>query len=68
MTLIPVLQWLQEMPGVYIEFHINPTRHNEVCQRFSRCIYLINPLHLQLPLKRFYRYNLRPRLEFDESG
>ncbi|PIL30079.1 hypothetical protein GSI_07656 [Ganoderma sinense ZZ0214-1] len=45
-----LFEWLQEMPGVYIEFHINPTRFEE------------------LPLKRFYRYNIAPRLTFDDNG
>ncbi|KAI1789267.1 glycosyltransferase family 24 protein [Ganoderma leucocontextum] len=45
-----LFEWLQEMPGVYIEFHVNPTRFEE------------------LPLKRFYRYNVSPRLTFDENG
>ncbi|TBU43432.1 glycosyltransferase family 24 protein [Dichomitus squalens] len=45
-----LFEWLQEIPGVYIEFHVNPTRFHE------------------LPLKRFYRYNLSPRLTFDEYG
>ncbi|KAH9946426.1 glycosyltransferase family 24 protein [Epithele typhae] len=45
-----LFEWLQEMPGVYIDVHLNPTRYNE------------------LPLKRFYRYNLSPRLVFDEHG
>ncbi|RPD60390.1 glycosyltransferase family 24 protein [Lentinus tigrinus ALCF2SS1-7] len=45
-----LFEWISEIPGVYVEFHINPTRYNE------------------LPLKRFYRYNLLPRLAFDDSG
>ncbi|OSD04995.1 glycosyltransferase family 24 protein [Trametes coccinea BRFM310] len=45
-----LLEWLAEMPGVFIEVHINPARSTE------------------LPLKRFYRYNLVPRLSFDEQG
>ncbi|KAI0628063.1 glycosyltransferase family 24 protein [Trametes polyzona] len=45
-----LLEWLSEMPGVYIEVHVNPTRHTE------------------LPLKRFYRYNLLPKLVFDTEG
>ncbi|KAI0353822.1 glycosyltransferase family 24 protein [Trametes cingulata] len=45
-----LLEWLSEIPGVYLEIHVNPARHTE------------------LPLKRFYRYNLLPRLVFDEHG
>ncbi|KAI0367405.1 glycosyltransferase family 24 protein [Pilatotrama ljubarskyi] len=45
-----LLEWLSEIPGVYLEVHVNPARHTE------------------LPLKRFYRYNLLPRLVFDEHG
>ncbi|KAI0754012.1 glycosyltransferase family 24 protein [Daedaleopsis nitida] len=45
-----LFEWVSDMPGVHIEFHVNPTRYNE------------------LPLKRFYRYNLLPRLAFDEQG
>ncbi|KAJ3001154.1 hypothetical protein NUW54_g6613 [Trametes sanguinea] len=45
-----LLEWLAEIPGVFIEVHVNPARSTE------------------LPLKRFYRYNLIPRLTFDEHG
>ncbi|KAH9887933.1 glycosyltransferase family 24 protein [Cubamyces lactineus] len=45
-----LLEWLAEMPGVFMEIHINPGKSKE------------------LPLKRFYRYNLLPRPAFDEHG
>ncbi|TFK82573.1 glycosyltransferase family 24 protein [Polyporus arcularius HHB13444] len=45
-----LFEWISEIPGVYVEFHVNPTKYNE------------------LPLKRFYRYNLLPRLTFDDNG
>ncbi|CDO68442.1 Glycosyltransferase Family 24 protein [Trametes cinnabarina] len=45
-----LLEWLAEIPGVFIEVHVNPGRSTE------------------LTLKRFYRYNLLPRLSFDEHG
>ncbi|KAI0715904.1 glycosyltransferase family 24 protein [Cerioporus squamosus] len=45
-----LFEWISHIPGVYVEFHVNPTRYNE------------------LPLKRFYRYNLLSRLVFDDNG
>ncbi|OCH94043.1 glycosyltransferase family 24 protein [Obba rivulosa] len=45
-----ILEWALNMPGVYVELHLNPGKYNE------------------LPIKRFYRYNLRPRLDFDSDG
>ncbi|GLB42376.1 putative UDP-glucose:Glycoprotein Glucosyltransferase [Lyophyllum shimeji] len=45
-----LLQWLSNVPDMFVEVHLNPARHKEV------------------PLKNFYRYNLRPSLSFDENG
>ncbi|OBZ72146.1 UDP-glucose:glycoprotein glucosyltransferase, partial [Grifola frondosa] len=45
-----LMEWLLNIPGVFVELHVNPPRYREV------------------PLKRFYRYNLLPKLSFDEQG
>ncbi|KAI3613174.1 glycoprotein glucosyltransferase [Moniliophthora roreri] len=45
-----LLDWLSNVPNVYIEVHLNPAQYTEV------------------PLKRFFRYNLRPALTFNENG
>ncbi|KAF9461692.1 glycosyltransferase family 24 protein, partial [Collybia nuda] len=45
-----ILNWLSNIPGMFIKVYINPARHKEI------------------PLKRFYRYNLLPSLSFDEAG
>ncbi|KAI0948225.1 hypothetical protein AcW1_009797 [Taiwanofungus camphoratus] len=44
-----LLEWLLDIPHVFVELRINPARYRE------------------LPLKRFYRYNLHPRPKFDEN-
>ncbi|KAF8155695.1 UDP-glucose:glycoprotein glucosyltransferase-domain-containing protein [Crassisporium funariophilum] len=45
-----ILKWLSNVPGVFIEIHLNPGRYTEI------------------PLKRFYRYNLIPAQSFDHEG
>ncbi|KAL6299204.1 glycosyltransferase family 24 protein [Sparassis latifolia] len=45
-----LIEWLLNIPEVFVELHINPARYRE------------------LPLKRFYRYNLQPRLLYDDNG
>ncbi|KAJ8514563.1 hypothetical protein ONZ45_g7920 [Pleurotus djamor] len=45
-----ILKWISNVPGIFIEVHVNPARTKE------------------MPLKRFYRYNLIPSLAYDVDG
>lgn len=60
-----LLQWLIRSPGVFVELHVNPPKYKEV--RNSVCLLLVLLTLSQLPLKRFYRYNIQAVPEFDDQ-
>ena len=62
-----LLQWLATIPTVYAEVYLNPARHTEVFLSFFSSI-KFSLTREQVPLKRFYRYNLPSSLSFDDNG
>lgn len=64
-------QWMLYLPSVHVAFYIHPAAYNEVSLRRLTLLraFMQRPDHcIQIPLKRFYRYNLVPTLDFDENG
>jgi hypothetical protein len=59
-------QWLSFIPEVFIKIYVHPPAFHEV--RVSAVRRPANLICLQVPLKRFYRFEVSPRLTFDENG